>query len=261
MNVVELILELGRWGQTHQTAVLSGVLATPVLLRWPESGAPGPAGRPRRTGPRGGRRRGKSARPGSWPRMAWCSGGTGGGSSADDSETHILLVAPTRSGKGVGIIIPTLLTWRPSALVLDPKDGENYDVTAPWRARVAGNQIAYFTPCRTPHTCVNVLDTIRVGKPSEVGDTQIVSHSLVSPQKMARESSTSLHFRELAALVLTASILHVKYTVRGASLARVWYFLTQQHPTLHACLKTLTDDGASQRRGAPGHCGPHDGAQ
>ena len=56
---------------------------------------------------------------------------------------------------------------------------------------------------------------------------------------MARESSTSLHFRELAALVLTASILHVKYTVRGASLARVWYFLTQQHPTLHACLKTL----------------------
>ena len=56
---------------------------------------------------------------------------------------------------------------------------------------------------------------------------------------MARESATSLHFRELAALVLTASILHVKYTVRGASLARVWYFLTQQHPTLHACLKTL----------------------
>ena len=123
--------------------------------------------------------------------------------------------------------------------MLDPKDGENYDVTAPWRAQGAGNQIAYFTPCRTPHTCVNVLDTIRVGKPSEVGDTQIVSHSLVSPQKMARESSTSLHFRELAALVLTASILHVTYTVRGASLARVWYFLTQQHPTLHACLKTL----------------------
>ena len=163
----------------------------------------------------------------------------GGRLLADDSETHILLVAPTRSGKGVGTIIPTLLTWRPSALVLDPKDGENYDVTAPWRAQVAGNQIAYFTPCRTPHTCVNVLDTIRVGKPSEVGDTHLVSHSLVAPAKMARESATSLHFRELAALVLTASILHVKYTVRGASLARVWYFLTQQHPDLACVLKTL----------------------
>ena len=112
-------------------------------------------------------------------------------------------------------------------------------MTAPWRAQVAGNQIAYFTPCRTPHACINVLDTIRVGQPSEVGDTQIIAHSLVAPEKMARESATSLHFRELAALILTASMLHVKYTVAGASLARVWYFLTQQHPTLQACLKTL----------------------
>ena len=32
MNVVELMLQLGRWGQTHQTEVLTGVLATPLLL-------------------------------------------------------------------------------------------------------------------------------------------------------------------------------------------------------------------------------------
>ena len=32
MNVVELILELGRWGQTHQTEMLTGLLAPPVLL-------------------------------------------------------------------------------------------------------------------------------------------------------------------------------------------------------------------------------------
>ena len=146
-------------------------------------------------------------------------------------------------------------------IILDPKDGENYDVTAPWRAQVAGNQMAYFTPCRTPHACINVLDTIRVGQPSEVGDTQIVSHSLVAPEKMARESATSLHFRELAALVLTASILHVKYTVRGASLARVWYFLTQQHPDLAGVPEDLADDGAPRGGRAPGHCDPHDGAQ
>ena len=53
----------------------------------------------------------------------------------DNSETHVLLVAPTRSGKGTGVIIPTLLSWPASAIILDPKDGENYDVTAPWRAR------------------------------------------------------------------------------------------------------------------------------
>ena len=32
MTVVELILQLGRWGQTHQTEVLTGVLAAPLLL-------------------------------------------------------------------------------------------------------------------------------------------------------------------------------------------------------------------------------------
>ena len=173
----------------------------------------------------------------------------GGRLLADDSETHILLVAPTRSGKGVGIIIPTLLTWRPSALVLDPKDGENYDVTAPWRAQVAGNQIAYFTPCRTPHTCINVLDTIRVGQPSEVGDTQIIAHSLVAPEKMARESSTSLHFRELAALVLTASMLHVKYTVRGRLPGAGVVLPDAAAPDLAGVPEDLTDDGAPR---APG---------
>ena len=100
---------------------------------------------------------------------AWCLGRLGGRLLCDDSETHILLVAPTRSGKGVGVIIPTLLSWPASALIFDPKDGENYDVTAPWRAQHAGNQIAYFTPCRTPHACINVLDTIRLGQPGGSG--------------------------------------------------------------------------------------------
>src|SRR6266850_7366844 len=62
----------------------------------------------------------------------------------DQSESHILVIAPTRSGKGVGICLPTLLTWDKthgktwdetwsgSVFVTDPKDGENYDVSAKW---------------------------------------------------------------------------------------------------------------------------------
>ena len=110
MNVVELILELGRWGQTHQTAVLSGVLATPLLL-----------------GGMSLARRGRRAATTTHGSARWATarevrqagllvphgvvlGRHGGRLLADDSETHSLLVAPTRSGKGVGIIIPTLLT-------------------------------------------------------------------------------------------------------------------------------------------------------
>lgn len=41
-----------------------------------------------------------------------------------DGPEHVLAVAPTRSGKGVGLVLPTLLTWTGSAVVHDIK-GEN----------------------------------------------------------------------------------------------------------------------------------------
>ncbi|MCI5142939.1 MAG: transporter, partial [Candidatus Electrothrix sp. ATG1] len=45
------------------------------------------------------------------------------------NEGHLLTVAPTRSGKGTGQIIPNLLRWEGSAIVIDIK-GENYLKTA-----------------------------------------------------------------------------------------------------------------------------------
>ena len=47
---------------------------------------------------------------------------------------HILCFAPTRSGKGVGLVIPSLLAWPGSCIVHDIK-GENWDLTAGFRAR------------------------------------------------------------------------------------------------------------------------------
>jgi type IV secretion system protein VirD4 len=154
----------------------------------------------------------------------------------DGSETHILLVAPTRAGKGVGVAIPTLLTWMESVVVTDPKDGENYDVTAKWRQGLG--PVYAFTPRRQPQTRINVLDTVRLQTSKEFGDAQLIAQSLVAPEKMARESQTSLHFRELAALLLTTTILHVLYTGKRKSLAGVWQFLTQQHD-LGAALKAM----------------------
>ncbi|MEL6979873.1 MAG: type IV secretory system conjugative DNA transfer family protein [Pseudomonadota bacterium] len=49
------------------------------------------------------------------------------------TDTHFLTVAPTRSGKGVSAIIPNLLSWQGSVLVIDPK-GENAAVTSSYRA-------------------------------------------------------------------------------------------------------------------------------
>jgi type IV secretion system protein VirD4 len=51
-----------------------------------------------------------------------------------DGSEHVMCFAPTRSGKGVGLVLPTLLSWTSSAVVHDIK-GENWQLTAGWRAQ------------------------------------------------------------------------------------------------------------------------------
>ncbi len=59
-------------------------------------------------------------------------------------QQFVILAAPTRSGKGVGIVIPNLLDYRESMVVLDIKQ-ENFDLTSGWRAS-QGHDVYLFNP-------------------------------------------------------------------------------------------------------------------
>ena len=59
-------------------------------------------------------------------------------------EEHVMLYAPTRSGKGVSVVIPNLLNWPDSTVVLDVKR-ENWDATAGFRA-AHGQEVFLFDP-------------------------------------------------------------------------------------------------------------------
>ncbi len=59
-------------------------------------------------------------------------------------QLSVMLSAPTRSGKGVGVVIPNLLNWPDSVVVLDIK-GENFAVTAGYRA-AHGHAVYAFSP-------------------------------------------------------------------------------------------------------------------
>ncbi|WP_091637259.1 type IV secretory system conjugative DNA transfer family protein [Lysobacter sp. cf310] len=59
-------------------------------------------------------------------------------------QQFVILAAPTRSGKGVGIVIPNLLEYQESMVVLDIKQ-ENFDLTSGWRAQ-QGQEIFLFNP-------------------------------------------------------------------------------------------------------------------
>jgi type IV secretion system protein VirD4 len=62
-------------------------------------------------------------------------------------QQSVVLAAPTRSGKGVGIVIPNLLDYAESVVVLDIKQ-ENFDLTSGWRAR-QGQAVFLFNPFAT----------------------------------------------------------------------------------------------------------------
>jgi type IV secretion system protein VirD4 len=85
-------------------------------------------------------------------------------------QLSVMLSAPTRSGKGVGVVIPNLLNWPDSVVVLDIK-GENYDITAGYRA-AHGQAVYAFSPFdedARSHRW-NPLTTVRSSPLHRVGD-------------------------------------------------------------------------------------------
>lgn len=73
-------------------------------------------------------------------------------------DGHIISFAPTRSGKGIGLVIPNLLHYPGSVICVDPK-GENYAITARYRSNVLGQQVIRLDPFRTLDSN-NITDAI-----------------------------------------------------------------------------------------------------
>lgn len=94
-----------------------------------------------------------------------------------DGPEHVMAFAPTRSGKGVGLVVPTLLSWTGSAVVHDIK-GENWQLTAGWRSRFS--HCLLFNPTDPRSARYNPLLEVRRGA-HEVRDVQNIADILVDP--------------------------------------------------------------------------------
>ena len=92
---------------------------------------------------------------------------------------HMMVFAPTRSGKGVGIVIPTLLSWFQSVLVHDIK-GENWALTSGFREKVLKQRCYKFDPTDPNSARFNPLDEIRMDG-NLVKDVQNISTMIVDP--------------------------------------------------------------------------------
>jgi len=124
-----------------------------------------------------------------------------------DGPEHVLTYAPTRSGKGLGLVIPTLLSWPDSAVITDLK-GELWAITAGWRQKHAKNKVLRFEPA-DPNCDVswNALDECRIGTGHEVGDVQNLATLLVDPDGRGLDS----HWQKTSQALLVGVILHALY--------------------------------------------------
>ncbi len=134
-----------------------------------------------------------------------------------DGPEHVMVIAPARAGKGMSVVLPTLLTWSESTIVLDIR-GENYARTSGWRASQGQNVFRFEPSAPEGSARYNPLAEIRIDTGFQTGDCQTIARSFQDD-----------HERD-AFWWLSAVILHVLYRVRNedkrkANLADVYSFL------------------------------------
>ncbi len=149
-----------------------------------------------------------------------------------DGPEHVLCFAPTRSGKGVGLVVPTLLTWPGSAIVHDIK-GENWQLTAGFRAR--HGRVLLFDPTNAKSAAYNPLLEVRRGE-WEVRDVQNVADVLVDPEGSLDKRN---HWEKTSHSLLVGAILHVLYAEEEKTLAGVAAFLSDPRRPIEATLKAM----------------------
>lgn len=149
-----------------------------------------------------------------------------------DGPEHVLAFAPTRSGKGVGLVVPTLLSWTGSAVIHDIK-GENWMLTAGWRAQFS--HCLMFNPTDPKSAKYNPILEVRKGV-NEVRDVQNIADILVDPEGSIEKRN---HWEKTGHSLLSGAILHVLYAEEEKTLARVATFLANPKRTISATLRSM----------------------
>ncbi|MFK0299563.1 type IV secretory system conjugative DNA transfer family protein [Brevundimonas sp. NPDC090276] len=157
-----------------------------------------------------------------------------------------LVTGGTRSGKGRGHVVPTLLSWSHSALVHDPK-GELWSLTAGWRSGFS--HVLFLAPRHPASARWNPLAEIRPG-PNELAQVQRLVDVLSDPGGTRDDEAI---WDKAASEILEAVVLHVLYTAEdeAKTLLKARELLADLDAAADVMLKTL------HRRGSNGEPETH----
>jgi len=143
-----------------------------------------------------------------------------------DGPENVLLVGPQRQGKGVGVIIPTLLEIDGHTVTIDVR-GETWAATAGYRA--TRGRVLRLAITQQGSARFNLLEEIRVGTPQEFMDASIVADMLVDPggNKPDRD-----HWEKTSKALITCAVLYEVHRRARPTLSNIASFWSQPRKTI-----------------------------
>ena len=142
------------------------------------------------------------------------------------------MLCADKSGKGVGLVVPTLLTWPGSCIVHDIK-GENWTLTAGWRTQVRP-RAAVRSDQRRPPLTIRCWKCVAANGKCATSRTSPTSWSI--PKARWNAAITG---RRPATRLLVGAILHVLYAEPDKTLAGVANFLSDPRRPIEATLRAM----------------------
>ncbi len=145
---------------------------------------------------------------------------------------HVLLIAPTGGGKGVGVVTPTLLNYPDSVFMYDIK-GADWIKTSGYRAKHLNNICLKFEAINNDGSSCkfNPMDIVRIGTQHEVKDAGNLAVMLIDTDGKGFAGD---HWRTSAVDLLTGVILHILYTKKHKNLNSVTRFISGIDPDTDA---------------------------
>ncbi|MCP3876125.1 MAG: type IV secretory system conjugative DNA transfer family protein [Desulfobacteraceae bacterium] len=141
-----------------------------------------------------------------------------------NSPDHAIMIAPPRSGKGVGVVIPTALTWEESMICMDLK-GELWQLTSGAR-KIKGQKVLKFRPGALEDNCqYNPLSEIRIDTQYAVSDAQNLATIIIDPEGKGLDGYDG-HWKKKGRAFISAAILHVLYLDSNANMTALAYFIS-----------------------------------
>ncbi|MET4898614.1 type IV secretory system conjugative DNA transfer family protein [Sphingomonadaceae bacterium jetA1] len=171
--------------------------------------------------------------------------------------SHLLTIAPTRTGKGVGTIIPNLLDYPGPVVCIDPK-GENARITAHYRARFGPVHVLDpFGVTGMVGAAFNPLDRIDPAGLDLADDCMTLADALVYD---APGEAGEAHWNEEAKALIAGLILHIVTSEPASTrtLATLRDRLTLAPAAFAAQLEAMQAQGGLAARAANRHLGKSD---